>query len=55
MRKTVIFFAMILFILSGCQDKRLSTTDMPWYTGTFAKAQDRAGNQNIMLFFKTEW
>lgn len=56
MRKSTLFLALILLVLIGCRDKRLSSNDsMPWYSGTFAKAQVQAGNNNIMLFFKTEW
>jgi len=55
MRKSAIFFVIILFALAGCRDKQISTTEMPWFKGTFAKAQDRAGDNNVMLFFKTEW
>jgi|GEM_PF-1876243 len=58
MKKIIIAGLVLIFGLSACQDKRLSdaSNEMPWHDGTFAEAREVAdSNQEIMLFFKTEW
>ncbi|MCF7805274.1 MAG: hypothetical protein K9N46_09930 [Candidatus Marinimicrobia bacterium] len=55
MKKLLFLPVVLALIFMGCKDKRLSENEMPWYDGTFAEAQENAGSQQIMIFFKTEW
>ncbi len=54
MKKVLFIILSAAFLVTACQDKRLS--EMPWHEGNFAAAQNAVeqGDQ-IMMFFETEW
>ncbi len=52
MKKFALLLLVLGFVLMGCSDKRVS---IPWKDGAFKQVLKKSGNQNLMVFFETDW
>lgn len=52
MKRIVPFIILVVLVLAGCQDKRVS---LPWAEAGFQQAQAQSGDKDLLIFFETEW
>jgi len=52
MKKFALLLLVLGLVLAGCSDKRVA---IQWKDGTFNKVLKQSGDQNLMVFFETDW